>query len=197
VAADPRQDRHVMSQTTCERREFAVPMRWRNAGGDLSRHNHADQPADRPSIRSTRRPRYPLHASRLPCTHPCRSPGAGIAPFHGQRSSVDHCVATVQRPLAKMFRPVRHFAVGQFWMSPCDHSGGRRLHLGNGQLDKTHGRTRRERLLGLFRRFMRHPRIERRKTSLQDHYQGRVRVMRQPDYQWFRRLVVGLCPQVR
>jgi hypothetical protein len=33
-----------MSKTACERREFAIPMRWRNAGGDLFRPNHADRP---------------------------------------------------------------------------------------------------------------------------------------------------------
>jgi len=69
-----------MSQISCEHRGFAVPMRWRHAGGDLSRPNHANQRADHPSIRSTRRPRYPLHASRLPSAHPCRSPDASIAP---------------------------------------------------------------------------------------------------------------------
>jgi hypothetical protein len=80
MAAAPGQDRYVMSQISCERRGFAVPMRWRPAGGDLSRPNHANQRADRPLIRSTRRPRCPLHPSRLPCAHPCWSPGAGIAP---------------------------------------------------------------------------------------------------------------------
>src|SRR5262249_9950495 len=43
-----------MSQISCEHRGFAVPMRWRHAGGDLSRPNHANQRADHPSIRSTR-----------------------------------------------------------------------------------------------------------------------------------------------
>jgi hypothetical protein len=32
-----------MSQTACERCEFAVQMRWRHASGDFSRPNHADQ----------------------------------------------------------------------------------------------------------------------------------------------------------
>jgi hypothetical protein len=36
VAADTKQDRHVMSQTSSERRRFPVPLRWLRAGGDLS-----------------------------------------------------------------------------------------------------------------------------------------------------------------
>jgi hypothetical protein len=80
VVARAKQDRYVMSRTTRERHHLLVPMRWLHAGGDLSRPNHANQRADRRSIRSTRRPRFPLHPSRLPCAHPCRSPGAGIAP---------------------------------------------------------------------------------------------------------------------
>jgi hypothetical protein len=68
-----------MTQISCERRRFAVPMRWRPAGGDLSRPSHADERTDRQSIRPTRWRRYPLPASKLPCEHPCRSPGAGIA----------------------------------------------------------------------------------------------------------------------
>jgi hypothetical protein len=80
VAAAPSQDRYVMSQISSEHRGFAVPMRWRPAGGDLSRPIHAYQLADHSLIRSTRRPRYPLHLSRRPCAYPCRSPGAGIAP---------------------------------------------------------------------------------------------------------------------
>jgi hypothetical protein len=79
MATAPRQDRYVMSQISCEHRGFIVPMRWRPAGGDLSRPNHADRRVDRPSIRSTQRPRYLLHPSRL-CAHSCRSPRAGVAP---------------------------------------------------------------------------------------------------------------------
>ena len=37
VAADPKQDRHIMSQTACERRHILAPLRWLHAGGDLSR----------------------------------------------------------------------------------------------------------------------------------------------------------------
>ncbi len=68
-----------MSQTACERHPFLVPMRWRHAGRDLSRPNHASRRADRPLMRFTRRPRCPLRASSLPCAHPSRSPRASIA----------------------------------------------------------------------------------------------------------------------
>jgi hypothetical protein len=37
VAADPKQDRHVMSQTSSERHRFPVPWRWLHPDGDLSR----------------------------------------------------------------------------------------------------------------------------------------------------------------
>lgn len=61
VAADPKHDRHIMSQTACQRRRFPVPLRWLHAGGDLSRQNHADQRAYRRLISS--RP-TPLSLSR-------------------------------------------------------------------------------------------------------------------------------------
>ena len=80
VAADPKQDRHIMSQTACERRHVLAPMRWLHAGGDLSRHNHANQRADRPLIRSTRPPRLPIARFQVPPPHPSRSPGASFAP---------------------------------------------------------------------------------------------------------------------
>ena len=80
VAVDPKQDRHIMSQTACERRNVLATMRWLRAGGGLSRHNHANQRADRPLIRSSRPPRCPLHASKPPFHTPSRSPGASFAP---------------------------------------------------------------------------------------------------------------------
>ena len=67
-----------MSQTVCERRHVLAPMRWLHAGGDLSRHNHANQRADRPLIRSMRPPRCPLRFQAAP-SHPSRSPGASFA----------------------------------------------------------------------------------------------------------------------
>ena len=69
-----------MSQTACERRHVLAPMRWLHAGGDLSRHNHANQRADRPLIRSTRPPRLPIARFQVPPPHPSRSPGASFAP---------------------------------------------------------------------------------------------------------------------
>jgi hypothetical protein len=51
-----------MSQIACER-HFLVPMRWRPAGGDVSRLNLADKRTDRPFTLSTRPPGGPLHAS--------------------------------------------------------------------------------------------------------------------------------------
>ena len=70
VAADPNRERHVMTQTACQRRRFPVPLHRLHAGGDLSRHNHANQRADRPLIRSTPTTEMPLRASRPPST-PC------------------------------------------------------------------------------------------------------------------------------
>jgi len=37
-----------MSQTACERRRVFAPMRWLHAGGDLSRHNHANSTSRSP-----------------------------------------------------------------------------------------------------------------------------------------------------
>ena len=65
VATDTEQDRHVMSQTSCERCGFPVPMRWLHAGGDLSRPNHIHQCADRPLMRSERPPKCLLHSPDL------------------------------------------------------------------------------------------------------------------------------------
>ena len=66
-----------MSQTACERPHVLAPMRWLHAGGDLSRHNHANQ---RALIRSTRPPRLPIARFQVPPPHPSRSPGVSFAP---------------------------------------------------------------------------------------------------------------------
>jgi hypothetical protein len=55
-----------MSQTSCRRCGLLVPLRWRHAGGDLSRPNHSHQRAVRPLIRSEHLPRRPRHSSHLP-----------------------------------------------------------------------------------------------------------------------------------
>jgi hypothetical protein len=80
VAADPKPDRHIMSQTACERRHVLAPMRWLHAGGDLSRHNHANQRADRPLIRSKRPPRRPSHSLARRCVQASRSRRPSVAP---------------------------------------------------------------------------------------------------------------------
>ena len=80
VAADPKHDRHIMSQTACERRRFPVPLRWLHAGGDLSRPNHANQRADRPLIRSTPPPRSPSRALQAPLHTLSRSPAPASRP---------------------------------------------------------------------------------------------------------------------
>jgi hypothetical protein len=52
-----------MSQTSRERRDFPVPMRWPYAGSDPSRPGHCGRPTVRPLNRSERLARCPLHAS--------------------------------------------------------------------------------------------------------------------------------------
>jgi hypothetical protein len=43
LPADTKQDRHLMSQTSCERCSLPVPMRWLHAGSHLSRPNSIHQ----------------------------------------------------------------------------------------------------------------------------------------------------------
>jgi hypothetical protein len=79
VAADGEQDRHVMSQTSCDRCGFPVPMRWRRAGRDLARPNHVDQCAERPLMRSEPSPRCLSHAFDLACVQTCSSHPVRVA----------------------------------------------------------------------------------------------------------------------
>jgi hypothetical protein len=79
VAADAEQDRHVMSQTSCERCDFPVPMRWRRAGGDLAQPNRVDQCAERPLMRSEPPPSGLSLASYLACVQTCSSHHATVA----------------------------------------------------------------------------------------------------------------------
>jgi Transposase zinc-binding domain len=65
VASDDQQDRHIMSQTALERRDFLVPMRWPRAGSDLSRPGHCPRRTGRSLIRSERLPKCMLRASNL------------------------------------------------------------------------------------------------------------------------------------
>jgi hypothetical protein len=54
-----------MSQTSRERRNFPVPMRWPRAGNDPSRPGQRARRAVRSLIRSKRLPRCLLYASNL------------------------------------------------------------------------------------------------------------------------------------
>ena len=54
-----------MSQTALERRRVPVPMRWPDAGNDLSRPDQRGRRAVRSLIRSKRLPRCLLYASNL------------------------------------------------------------------------------------------------------------------------------------
>ena len=54
-----------MSQTSRERRNFPVPMRWPHAGGDPSRSGHCPRRTARSLIRSERLPNCLLRPSNL------------------------------------------------------------------------------------------------------------------------------------
>ena len=56
-----------MSQTSRERRNFPVPMRWLHAGSDPSRPGHYARRTVRSLIRFKRLPRCLFHASNLAC----------------------------------------------------------------------------------------------------------------------------------
>ena len=69
-----------MSQISCERCGFPVPMRWLHAGGDLAQPNGIRQRTDRPSIRSERPLKVFPHSPDLACGQTCNSHLANIAP---------------------------------------------------------------------------------------------------------------------
>ena len=54
-----------MSQTSRERRNFPVPMRWPHAGNDPSRPGHCPRRTERSLVRSERLPTCLLHPSNL------------------------------------------------------------------------------------------------------------------------------------
>ena len=54
-----------MSQTALEPRDYPVPMRWPQAGSDLSRPGHPPRRALRSLIRPKPLPKCPLHAYNL------------------------------------------------------------------------------------------------------------------------------------
>ena len=62
-----------MSQTSCDRCGFPIPMHWPRAGGDLAQPNGIHQGADRASIRSEHPPDGLLHPADLPYVQTHRS----------------------------------------------------------------------------------------------------------------------------
>jgi hypothetical protein len=69
-----------MKQTFSERRRCPVPMRWRYAGGDLTRSKRVDQRTDRSFMRSEGLPESLLHAPPPPCGHLPSSCRATVVP---------------------------------------------------------------------------------------------------------------------
>ena len=67
-----------MSQTSRERRDFRVPIRWPYAGSDPSRPGHCGRPTVRSLIRSERLPTCLLHASNLACVQILRPRPVGV-----------------------------------------------------------------------------------------------------------------------
>src|SRR3977135_3008274 len=80
VASDAQQGRHIMSQTALERRDFPVPMRWPDAGSDLSRPGQRGRRTVRPLIRSECLPRCLLHACDLASVQLARPPPVSVKP---------------------------------------------------------------------------------------------------------------------
>ena len=70
-----------MSQTSCRRCGFPVPIRWLRAGGDFSRPNHIPQSAVRPLMRSERAPKCLLYSPDLACVQTSRWRRAGVPPI--------------------------------------------------------------------------------------------------------------------
>ena len=70
-----------MSQTSCKRRGFPIPLRWLHAGGDLSRPNHIHQCTDRVSLRSEHPPKALSHSADLPYNHTRTSHPVSVRPI--------------------------------------------------------------------------------------------------------------------
>ena len=70
-----------MSQTSCKRRGFPIPMRWLHAGGDLSRPNHIYPYTDRTLIRSEHQPKCLLHSPDLAYVQICSWRRPGVPPI--------------------------------------------------------------------------------------------------------------------
>jgi hypothetical protein len=102
LAADTGQDRHLMSQTFCERYRFPAPIRWLNADGDRSRSNSIHQCVD-PALTRSEPP------SKIPAAH--RSP-----PVHADTqcrilsaSRPSSSPAPALNPIALAAQPVLNF----------------------------------------------------------------------------------------
>jgi hypothetical protein len=67
-----------MSQTSCERRSFPVPLRWPYAGGDPSRNDHGDYCAECPLTHSSRPPKCQFQTPELACVRICTSRRASV-----------------------------------------------------------------------------------------------------------------------
>jgi hypothetical protein len=80
-----------MSRMSCQRCGLLVPMRWRHAGGALSRPKHSRQGTVRPLIRSERPLKGPRHSPDLPRPQTSRGRLAGVPP-------TTHLGASVKSP---------------------------------------------------------------------------------------------------
>ena len=69
-----------MRRTFSEPRRFPVPMRWRYAGGDLTRSKRVDQRTDPSFMRSEGLLKSLSHAPRLACLRTPTSCRANVAP---------------------------------------------------------------------------------------------------------------------
>jgi hypothetical protein len=69
-----------MSRTSYQRCGLLVPLRWRHAGGDLTRPNHSRQAAVRPLIRSERLLIGPAHSPHPPRRQTSTGRVAGVPP---------------------------------------------------------------------------------------------------------------------
>ena len=79
VAANPKHDRHIMSQTACDHRRIPVPLRWPHAGGDVlaQPRQSARQSAAHTLHAATE---LPIARFRDPFRALSKSPGASFVP---------------------------------------------------------------------------------------------------------------------
>ncbi len=69
-----------MRRTFSEPRRFPASMRWRYAGGNLTRPKRVDQRTDRSFMRSEALPESLLHAPALACAHTPRPSRDTVVP---------------------------------------------------------------------------------------------------------------------